>query len=391
MNLQVNSEYGNLVPPLTDEEFVSLKDSIALNGQWIPIISNSEGIVLDGHHRFKICLELKITPKVVIREFENKLLEKKFVIEANLNRRHLNDYQKAELGYPLLKIEKELAEQRMKKGVEINEEDKGPSRKKVSDKIGVKKSTFDKSKQLIEKAPESVKEELRSGKKTINKAYHELRKDEKKTLRQEEIKKIQVSLPKSVTLHNLEFQKAYIEGNSVALIMTDPPYHEKYLYLYEDLAVHASRVLREGGSLLCYVGHYAIGKVINMMEAKGLKFHWMISVIHSGPSASVFGRKILVGYKPMLWFVKGKYDGDFVKDTIHSQFQGKELHDWAQSTVESDYYIKHLTIENDIVYDPFLGQGTFGVSAVKLNRQFIGCEVDKGHFENAERLISVGN
>ncbi len=143
--------------------------------------------------------------------------------------------------------------------------------------------------------------------------------------------------------------------------------------------------------MICYVGHYAIGKIINMMEAQGLNFHWPIAVIHSGPSASVFGRKILVGYKPMLWFTKGKYEGEFVKDCIKSEFQGKELHEWAQSTVESDYYIKYLTLENEIVYDPFLGQGTFGISAVKLNRQFIGCEVDKGHFENARRLISAAS
>jgi DNA modification methylase len=50
-----------------------------------------------------------------------------------------------------------------------------------------------------------------------------------------------------------------------------------------------------------------------------------------------------------------------------------------------------MTIENEIVYDPFLGQGTFGISAVKLNRQFIGCEIDPGHFENAQRLISEAN
>ena len=202
------------------------------------------------------------------------------------------------------------------------------------------------------------------------------------------IKKLQVNLPETVQLHNKEFQKVFVEGNSVSLIFTDPPYHEKYLHLYEDLAIHASRVLREGGSLICYVGHYAIGKIINTMEKHGLSFHWPIAVIHSGPSASVFGRKILVGYKPMLWFTKGKYEGEFVRDTIQSEFQGKELHDWAQSTVEADYYIKYLTIENEIVYDPFLGQGTFGIAATKLKRQFIGCEIDPQHFANAQRLIS---
>ena len=78
-----------------------------------------------------------------------------------------------------------------------------------------------------------------------------------------------------------------------------------------------------------------------------------------------------------------------VRDVIQSEFQGKELHEWAQSTVESDYFIKYMTIENEIVYDPFMGQGTFGISAIKQNRQFIGCEINQEHFENAERLLSL--
>ena len=62
--------------------------------------------------------------------------------------------------------------------------------------------------------------------------------------------------------------------------------------------------------------------------------------------------------------------GEFVRDFIQSEFQGKELHEWAKSTVESDYFIKYMTIENEIVYDPFMGQGTFGISAIKLKTEY---------------------
>lgn len=55
-----------------------------------------------------------------MKTFANGLSEKKFVIEANLRRRHLNDFQKTELGLPLEEINKELAKQRqlskLKKG-----------------------------------------------------------------------------------------------------------------------------------------------------------------------------------------------------------------------------------------------------------------------------------
>jgi len=290
-------------------------------------------------------------------------------------------------------INEEIAKENMVKGgktkVPSNEEP-FHSDKKTAEEIGVSRGTFERAKKVIKKAPEEIKQKLREGNPhtSISKEYQLIQKNEKKTKRQEEIKKFQVNLPEKVTLHNTEFQKVFIEGNSVSLIITDPPYHEKDLHVYDDLAVHASRVLREGGSLLCYVGHFAIGKVISMVESHGLKFQWPMVILHGGPSPAIFGRKVLVGYNPMLWFVKGKYDGDMIRDVIQSEFQGKDLHDWAKSTVESDYYIQHMTIENEIVYDPFLGQGTFGVSAVKLNRQFIGCEINSEHFATAERMIS---
>jgi len=396
MKLIVSTVYAALVPPVTETEYQSLKGSIKQNGLWIPIIINVHGVILDGHHRFRACQDLDIQPKHAVREFENELLEKKFVIECNLKRRHLLDFQKIELGIVLLEIEYEEAANRKLDHAQSNEpiaQDcaKGKATSIVAEKVGVKNRIFEMGKKVIEKASDDVKQNLRDGKTTISKEYQQIRKQEKREIRQDEIKNLQVNLPETVTLYNQEFQSAPVPENSVSLIMTDPPYHEKYLHLYKDLAKHASKVLREGGSLMCYAGHYAIGKIINMMEAEGLSFHWPIAVIHSGPSASVFGRKILVGYKPMLWFVKGKYTGEFVRDVIQSEFQGKELHEWDQSTVESDYYIKYLTIENEIVYDPFMGQGTFGISAVNQKRQFIGCEVNPEHFANAERLISHGN
>jgi len=393
MKLTINPEYESLVPNISDDEYNALYKSIDENGLWVPIIINPEGVILDGHHRYKICNKLGVTIKHVDRVFENKLLEKKFVIETNLKRRHLNDFQKSELGMQLQTINEEIAKENMVKGgktkVPSNEEP-FHSDKETAEEIGVSRGTFERAKKVIKKAPEEIKQKLREGNPhtSISKEYQFIQKNEKKTKRQEEIKKFQVNLPEKVTLHNTEFQKVFIEGNSVSLIITDPPYHEKDLNVYDDLTVHASRVLREGGSLLCYVGHFAIGKVISMVESHGLKFQWPMVILHGGPSPAIFGRKVLVGYNPMLWFVKGKYDGDMIRDVIQSEFQGKDLHDWAKSTVESDYYIQHMTIENEIVYDPFLGQGTFGVSAVKLDRQFIGCEINPEHFANAERMIS---
>ena len=54
----------------------------------------------------------------------------------------------------------------------------------------------------------------------------------------------------------------------------------------------------------------------------------------------------------------------------------------------SDYFIEKFTNVSDIVLDCFVGTGTTGVSCVKLNRNFIGIEIDKKYYDIAKRRIN---
>jgi DNA modification methylase len=116
---------------------------------------------------------------------------------------------------------------------------------------------------------------------------------------------------------------------------------------------------------------------------------------HSGASARVFGRYIIADWKPILFLVKGSKpniaEDYFIHDVIESKPPDKTLNDWAQSTVEAQYLISKLTVENQIVFDPMMGTGTTGIAALKLRRQFLGMEKDVETFENAKRNISKKN
>lgn len=181
IQLKVNPEYEKLIPPLTKQEYEEIKYSIQQDGLWNPITINSSNVVLDGHNRFKICQELGIEPRTVVKDFINKLLEKKFVIECNLKRRHLNDFQKAELAIPLLEIERELAKERMSQaGKGVPNETTFRSTDKVSKQIGVSRNTFERAKKVIELAPEELKQRVRSGQTSINYAYKTVTRQEKK-------------------------------------------------------------------------------------------------------------------------------------------------------------------------------------------------------------------
>ena len=187
MSLRVNPEYEKLLPKMSDEEFAELKASIQTEGQHYPIVANENLEVLDGHHRFKACTELGIEPDFEVRKFEDKLHEKKFVIEANLRRRHLNKFQLVELGVPLLEIEKELAKKRQAVGgktgrnlqLGLAPDDakpvfKGKATAAVAKKAGISTRTFERGKKILEKASEEDKQKLREGKTSISKVYREI-------------------------------------------------------------------------------------------------------------------------------------------------------------------------------------------------------------------------
>ena len=45
--------------------------------------------------------------------------------------------------------------------------------------------------------------------------------------------------------------------------------------------------------------------------------------------------------------------------------------------------------DDDIVLDPFMGSGTTGVVAKRLNRDFIGIEIDNEFFQVAKKRINA--
>jgi ParB-like chromosome segregation protein Spo0J len=187
MSLRLNPEYNKLLPKMSEEEFAELKTSIQTEGQHYPIIVNEDLEVLDGHHRFRACVELGVEPDFEVRKFDDKLLEKKFVIEVNLRRRHLNNFQLVELAVPLLEIEKALAKKRQSKGGKNGRdtqlglasddaelEPKAKATEVIAKKAGVSTRTFERGKKIIEKASEDDKQKLREGKTSIAKVYQEI-------------------------------------------------------------------------------------------------------------------------------------------------------------------------------------------------------------------------
>lgn len=273
----------------------------------------------------------------------------------------------------------------------LPERSKGQTRDVVAKALGVSGRTLEKAKAVVQAAQEDPKfaplvEQMDRG--NVQPAFVEVQKQKKLDTKRKLAEKFQAAKNEKVNLLCGDFRHMEIADNSVDLIFTDPPYLKEYIPIYRDLGIFAERILKDGGSLLCYAGHYAIPEIMNML-GEHLRWHWLIVVHHSGPHKQMDGARIQVHYKPILWYTKGsaRMNRDYVQDHIDSKKPEKIDHPWEQSTVEAEYFINHLTLPGEVVCDPFLGSGTTGEAAVVCNRFFMGAEINPEHFKLAQMRI----
>jgi DNA modification methylase len=424
-DIKINQEYANLVPPLSISEYESLKEDIKQNGVQVPIITNRDGVILDGHHRYRawvVDLGRPVTemPKPTIVDY-NKLQEKLFVINSNLKRRHLNSFQRISLTLKTKPILEEIARRNESlggKGVEIRTP-LGRVDEQIAKRAGgVGKDTVRKVEVILAKGTLEQIRKLEQGKITIHRIAKQIRDAEKRQelilLNNNSSKKPILELPENnnnniklvhgdfttITASNTTTRTSTggttitIQDNSISLIFTDPPYEKGSLPLYRELGKLASRVLIPGGSLMVLSGQLYLPEVLNLiLESKELRYWWSFAVIYQaeGRQQHIFARKVFQKWKHLLWFVKGEKAREgfnYIADSIKSARPHKDLHEWQQSTAEVEYIIRGLTVENEVILDPMLGSGTTAIAALKLGRRFIGIEIQKDTFNIAKVRIS---
>jgi ParB/RepB/Spo0J family partition protein len=101
-----------LLPALTDEEYAGLRDSIRSAGIMQPlVVAWPEKVVIDGHHRLRIAIELGIAEvPVMVEEFMNEDARLRLGVELNAARRQMSGEQKREAIAVLLKADPERSD-----------------------------------------------------------------------------------------------------------------------------------------------------------------------------------------------------------------------------------------------------------------------------------------
>jgi 16S rRNA G966 N2-methylase RsmD len=185
---------------------------------------------------------------------------------------------------------------------------------------------------------------------------------------------------------------AHVQAESLDAIITDPPYPGEFLPVYADLAAFATHALKPGGSLIVMVGQYYLPEILDRLRQEPLRYHWLASYYTPGGTTKIWPRKIGAAWKPLLWFVKGKYTGTITKDVLgEGVFVGngkdKQHHKWGQPVEDMIAMLEHFTQPGQLICDPFVGSGSTALAALATERRFIGCDIDVQCVQTARQRI----
>ena len=398
-----------VMPPLTAEEYAELKSDIEKRGVMVPIEFDEQGNVLDGHHRLQICAELGIKdfPKVIragMTEEEKRTHARKL----NMARRQLNRDQKQELIREQLRETPGKSDRQISQALGVSHVTVGTQRKHL-ESIGqidqCVRETKDGRLYPSERKPVTIFNPTRREERAIqNPDVVERMADtganvltaEKQIHREEKAERKAYTLgdemPEDVCrLYNGDIRDGLpvIPDNSVDFIITDPPYPAEYIPLYGALSKLAARVLKPGGSMLVMCGQSYLPQVIEQL-CSAMNYHWcMAYTTPGGQSPQLFHKRVNTFWKPLLWFTKGEYTGDYVGDVLKSPVNDndKRFHEWGQSLGGMQDIVQRFTNPGDTILDPFLGGGTTGVAAVIMGRKFIGADIEQKNVEISDQRL----
>lgn len=98
MDIRIDPEFENKIPPLTEEEFKHLEELILEDGRVKQSIVTWNGVIVDGHHRWKIIQKHPEIPyEIEEKQFADKWAAFDWMYKNQLGRRNLTEEQKTYL------------------------------------------------------------------------------------------------------------------------------------------------------------------------------------------------------------------------------------------------------------------------------------------------------
>jgi N6-adenosine-specific RNA methylase IME4 len=187
--IQVKEEFKNLIPALSAEEYAQLEANILEDGIREPIITWN-GFIIDGHNRFSIAQRFDLEYRTTSKHFSNDNLVKIWMLDNQFGKRNLTDAQRylnRNEKRKLLKAQgKKKQIQTLKQGNKtpdlstIDKTETHNTRKEIANELGWSTGKVAMADVVFKKATPEVIEKVNKSEVSINAAYKEIKKEEKK-------------------------------------------------------------------------------------------------------------------------------------------------------------------------------------------------------------------
>jgi 16S rRNA G966 N2-methylase RsmD len=412
LRLTIDETMRRVLMPLRDDERALLEQSILEEGIRDPLVvwrRGDELILLDGHHRHQLAQKHGLDFSIVEMEFDDESHAVQWVLRNQLARRNLTDEQRTIIIGRYYNQLKRAPHRPAAKGDNLSPlAETGKTAEQVATVFGVDPRTVYRAaefatafEQLESVSPEAarrvesgevkdaktmlpkvepellpkVAERIARGETRVQDAVERIRREERQTTRP-----VLQGVYEGLDIRRGDFREvlADLPDRSVDIILTDPPYTQEYLPLWDDLGAFAARVLKPTGVLLAYSGQLHLPQVIAMLT-QHLRWWWMCAIRHAGASGYIVagGRRIINDWKPLLILTPRDappLNAQF-NDLIEGGGRQKELHNWEQSTDEAVRILQTFGNPDALVVDPFAGSGSFGRAALQAGMRFVGAEI----------------
>ena len=432
MELVILPEIKARLFPLREEELRELERSVLEEGIRDPLVvwrKDGQLVLVDGHHRYELAKKHGLSFQIVEREFSD-LNEVLVWIDRNqLGRRNLTDEQRAFIIHRLygsVKLAPHRPTEEEKKGEKFSPfSGHHATAEAIAHMIGVSYRTvqnahrFGKVVEALQQvSPEAarivlsgevrdaltnlylvpkealsfVADQIVSGERSIKRAMEKWGALQREKRLKEKMADALPKQAKPFELYCCDIRDAhkFVAANSIDIIITDPPYGREFLHLYDALAEFAAHALKESGLCVVMCG---VGCLPKAIEALGryLNYVWALAYETIGRNTKLFPLRIINGWKPILYFVKGELpdDAPWVFDVIKSPQPEKTEHEWQQNLEAFTELVKRFTHSGMVVCDPFCGTGTTGVAALLNGCRFIGIDVDAEVLNKARQRLEA--
>ena len=416
--LEIKEEFKKLIPPLTTEEYKQLEDNCLEEGIREKIILWNNYII-DGHNRYNIAKQWNLEFETESKNFNSEDDVILWMIDNQNGRRNLTDGWKYKLQQRKKEIlkkkhENERQERRVSNVDTLEKKsESGRTRKEIAKSLNWSTGKVAMADVVFKKATPEIEEKVLKNEITINQAYKEIKKEEKKEnfkTKKLEFEKpiININTNQKIILGDSRVVLKDLKEKSFDLLLSDPPYGmdfksgwnnknkikndkiEDTVELFDDVLRLSVPLLKDDAHFYLFGNINYINKIKPIIE-KYLNIKnvliWDRQIIGMG-DLKTYGNSydvIYFGYNKKWKDLNGTRDRDVLN---YKRIEpSKNIHPTEKPQDILQYLIKKSSKENDNILEPFAGGGSTLIACKQTNRFATGIEIEKNYYELIKKRI----